>query len=53
MWDDSGADWLRGSSINRGEYMAGKKKTAPKAKKTLKGGKKVGNAKLMGGMIVD
>jgi hypothetical protein len=27
--------------------MADKKKAAPKAKKTLKGSKKVGNAKLM------
>jgi hypothetical protein len=30
--------------------MAGSKKAAPKAKKTLKGTKKVGNAKLMGGV---
>jgi hypothetical protein len=30
--------------------MAGKKKPSPKAKKTLKGSKKVGNAKLMGGV---
>ena len=32
--------------------MADKKKTAPKvAKKTLKGGKKIGNTKLMGILI--
>jgi len=38
----------------RGECtMAGKKKTASKAKKTLKGSKKIGNTKLMGVMIPD
>jgi len=33
--------------------MAAKKKAASKAKKTLKGGKKVGNTKLMGVMVPD
>jgi hypothetical protein len=34
--------------------MAGKKKAAAKsAKKTLKGSKKVGNTKLMGGLMLE